>query len=137
MGTSVFSTTPNSGVAIDQTVELLRIAVALETIAANSTTMVNALGSDSATISGMLSSLTQSLENIESHQKRVKELADGPGIRMIGPYEWVGLISSYQLLINQGEILNTESDVSPEKIAEAKAAVIAFIEKIRELPTLF
>ena len=126
MGTSVFSTTPNTGIAVDQTVELVRIAVALETVAANSTTIAN-----------NLTTIANKITEIETYQKRMKELGEGPGIRMVGPYEWLAFISSYVNYVEKGEILNIEGKVSAEKIAEALAELETYFNKVNSLPTNF
>ena len=116
---------------------IISIATSLSTIATNSTTITSSLGSDSATISGMLASLTQALENIESHQRKIRELGEGPGIRMVGPYEWLGFIPSYINYIEKGEILDTEGQVSAEQIATALTKLKVYFDKINSLPTNF
>jgi len=144
------------GVAIDYSASYLRIAVALETIAASlgsdSTTLsgilassaqalenidsrltainVN-LGSDSTTLSGILASSAQALENIDSRLTTINvnlgivaDLAGSTGIRTIGPYEWVGLVSSYQLYVE------ADGSIGLPGLAEYK-------DKINSLPKAF
>jgi len=79
-------TTVNVGVAvaIDYTTYYDRIATALETIATQTTTVASNLG------------------EIEAHQQKLRELGEGPGIHVIGPWEWVGLSSIVKLLQDKG-----------------------------------
>ena len=112
------------GVAIDYSASYLRIAVALETIAAS-------LGSDSTTLSGILASSAQALENIDSRLTTINvnlgivaDLAGSTGIRTIGPYEWVGLVSSYQLYVE------ADGSIGLPGLAEYK-------DKINSLPKAF
>ena len=71
----------NTGIAIDYSPYLARIANALETIASNTPT----LASNSSVIASGIDTL--------------KTLAEGDGIRMVTPYEWIGLVSSYRLYV--------------------------------------
>jgi len=112
------------GVAIDYSASYLRIAVALETIAAS-------LGSDSTTLSGILASSAQALENIDSRLTAINvnlgivaDLAGSTGIRTIGPYEWVGLVSSYKLYVE------ADGSIGLPGLAEYK-------DKINSLPKAF
>ena len=68
----------------DYTPELVRIATALETIAAQTTIVATKLG------------------EIESHQQKLRELGQGSGIHVVGPYEWLSMYAIYKLLLEQG-----------------------------------
>ena len=84
---------------------LLLIATSLGTMATNSTTMATKLTA------------------IETYQKKMKELGEGPGIRIIGPYEVFGMISIYRLLIEQTKILDSAEPASASQIQAALAEV--------------
>lgn len=116
----------NTGVAIDYSSVLGRIATALE----NANTYL-------ANIDTNIDSIKTDINTMSQSASVVSGLAQGTGIHMIGPYDWVGLISTYQLLITQANILDTTDNASAEKIQQSKDAVIAFINKIKELPTTF
>jgi hypothetical protein len=74
---------------------------------------------------------------METYQKKLKELGEGPGIHFIGPYDWIGIVALYKLLIEEGDILDVTNDVSTEKVAEALAKVNGYLEKIKEMPSEF
>jgi len=105
---------------------VLLIAASLGTMANNSTTIAN----NSTTIATKLSA-------IETYQQRMKELAETTGIRIVGPYEWLGFIPSYINYIEKGEILETTGTVSPEQIEAALEKLTEYFEKINSLPTNF
>ena len=84
------------------------------------------LGTDSTTISSILASSSQSLENIEKHQEKIRSLSEGSGIHMKGPQDWIGLISTYKLYVE---------NAGPEKITLAEFE--AFYNKIKDLPKDF
>ena len=132
------------GELADINVDTTAIATSLGTMATNSTTMATqttaiatSLGYDSTTISGLLGSLVQAIENVEKHQQRMRELAEGTGIHMVGPYDWLGLISSYIYYVNKGEILKTDENLSEADIARAFAELKTYFDKIKTLPTTF
>ena len=81
--------------------------------------------------------IASKLTAIETYQKKMKELGEGPGIHFIGPYEWLGFIPSYINYIEKGELLDIEGQVSAEQIAAALAKLTVYIDKIKSLPTNF
>jgi len=97
------------------------IATDIDTIASNSTTI-----KDKQTI------LADKQTAIETYQKKLKELGETTGIRSRGPFESWGNISTYKFLIEQGKILDQENAVSPEKYAQALAAVQTYLNLINE-----
>lgn len=138
----------------DYTEYLSRLATALETIAENSTTDTTSLETvatklgtisldganikvDIGDIDASLATVASKMTEIEKYQKKLKELGEGPGIHMIGPYEWFNLISIYRLLLEQGKILDDSENASPERIKDALAKVSTYISKIGKLPTSF
>jgi hypothetical protein len=46
--------------------------------------------------------LVAKLTEIETHQKRLKELGEGDGIHIIGPWEWLGISSIVRLYEERG-----------------------------------
>lgn len=89
MTTPSYSQSPNTGIAFDQSAYLERIATALETMAANSTAIKNSLTS----IDTNITTQTVNLTSIKNNLNTLTTLAQGTGIHMIGPYEWVGISS--------------------------------------------
>ena len=89
--TSETSGATGVSVAIDYTEYYTRIAVALETVATNSTAIKTALETVAAKQTAM-----------ETYQKKLKELGEAGGIHVVGPYEWLSMYSIYKLLIEQG-----------------------------------
>lgn len=119
-------TDSNGGVAIDYSATLERIATALE----NTNTYLNNMATT-------LTDIKTDGHVVSQSASVMSGLAQGAGMHIIGPYDWVGLISTYQLLVNQANVLDTSENASPEQQQQSKDAVIAFVNKIKELPTLF
>ena len=61
----------------------------------------------------------------------MKELGEGSGIRVIGPYEVFGMISIYRLLIEQAKILDTTESASDSQIRDAIREVDRLARLIR------
>lgn len=121
-----YSTDTNTGVAFDFSPFFDRMATALETIATNSTT-----------ISTTLTNIKTDLDTLSANSTTVKDLAIGHGIHMVGPYDWLGLINVYRSLIEQGNITDTNGNVSEAQQAAALALVESYITKIQNFPTSF
>ena len=77
------------------------------------------------------------LDTIATNSTTIATLASGTGIHFIGPYDWIGLISVYKLFIEQGKVLDTSQDISPEQLATAISIAEGYIAKLRSLPTLY
>ncbi len=73
---SLIIDTVSSVVSVDYTVQLDRIATAIETVATNSTTLA-------------------------TNSTTMKNLANGTGIHFTGPYEWLSMSSLYKLYKEQ------------------------------------
>lgn len=69
-----------------------RIATSLETIATQSTN-----------ITTQLTTIADKISAIETYQKKMKELGEGEGIHMVGPYEWLSMYAIYKLLVQQND----------------------------------
>lgn len=39
---------------------------------------------------------------IETYQKKIKELSEGEGVHMVGPWEWLSMYAIYKLLVTEG-----------------------------------
>jgi hypothetical protein len=70
---------------------------------------------------------------IETYQKKLKELGEGAGIHVISPNELFGFIKLYQLLIEQGKILDEGDKVSDAQQANAKAKIKELAGKVQSL----
>ena len=95
--------------------------------AKNSTTLSNEIApDDSTTLKNIFADIPQAIENIETQQRAMLDLASGSGIHMLGPMEWMGLISTYRLYV---EI------EGPEKMTLEQFK--AYYDKINSLPKSF
>ena len=105
------------------------IATALGTIATNSTEIKNSL----ATIATQTTTLASTLGEIEGHQQKLRELGEGPGIHIIGPYELVQFITSYRSLIEEGKLLSFRDNQPSEKeVSKALNDLGNYIAKIKQ-----
>ena len=135
-------------IAIDYTTYYDRIATALETIATQTTTIATqttTIATQTTTIATRLTAISTDIDTIasnsttikdkqtamETYQKKLKELGEGVGIRVIGPYEVFGMISIYRLLIEQAKILDTTESASASQIQAAITEVTRLAQLIR------
>jgi hypothetical protein len=105
-----------------------RIAASLETLAANS-----------AGIKSSLQTIEEKQTAMESYQKKIKELAEGEGIHFLSPLEYVGFITTYRLLIEEGKILSWR-DLQPtdKELSKSLNDLGKYIDKIRQnIPKAF
>jgi uncharacterized phage infection (PIP) family protein YhgE len=94
-----------AGDPIDYSEYYSSIATALGTIASNSTEIKNSLATiatQTTTLATQTTTLATKLGEIESHQKKLKELGEGKGIHVVSPYEWISVYSIYKSLVAQG-----------------------------------
>lgn len=70
---------------------------------------------------------------IETYQKKLKELGEGAGIHVISPNEIFGFIKLYQLLIEQGKMLDEGDKVSEAQQTNAKAKAKEMAQKVQSL----
>jgi hypothetical protein len=101
---------------------------------ANSVSMIENIFS---TVSGNLSTMADKQTAIETYLKKLKELGEGDGIHMIGPYDWIGLISIYRLLVEQGSITEDEKGLTDSAKALNVETLKKYLQKIKSLPTNF
>ena len=135
-------------IAIDYTTYYDRIATALETMATQTTTIATqttTIATQTTTIATRLTAISTDIDTIasnsttikdkqtamETYQKKLKELGEGSGIRVIGPYEVFGMISIYRLLIEQAKILDTTESASASQIQAAITEVTRLAQLIR------
>jgi hypothetical protein len=87
------------GIAIDYTTYYARIATALETIATQATTIAaqtTIIAAQTTIVAAQTTIVASKQTAMETYQKKLKELGEGSGIRVIGPYEVFGMISIYR-----------------------------------------
>lgn len=121
-------------IAIDYTTYYERIATALENISTQTTTIatrLTAISTDIDTIASNSTTIKDKQTAMETYQKKLKELGEGSGIRVIGPYEVFGMISIYRLLIEQAKILDTTESASDSQIRDAIREVDRLARLIR------
>lgn len=87
------------------------------------------------TIATNSATIAEKLTAIETYQKTLKELGEGEGIHMIGPYDWLGLISIYRLLVEQGAISEDEKGLTKSAKALNVEKLKTYLQKIKSLPT--
>jgi hypothetical protein len=103
------------GELADINVDTTAIATSLGTMATNTTTIASKLTA------------------IETYQKKMKELGEGPGIHFLGPYEKFGLVTTYRMMIEQAKILESAGvAATPEQITQALVEVRRLSDLIRD-----
>lgn len=131
----------------DYTTQLNQLVTALQTIATNSTTdstslttVASTLGNismdgavikvDIGDIDASLATVASKMTEIEKYQKVLKELGETTGIHIRGPYEALGLVSLYKLLIEQANILENATGVDEQQKARAIAKAKQLIDQL-------
>ena len=149
-GTTIVTDSVTGGIVIDVSPLLSRIAIALETIATNSTTISNTLSTletnvatlatNSTTISGTLTDVDSKISTIatnstlmEDHQHRLRTLGDTTGVHIKSPYDDFTMVSIYRLLVEQGKAADLTEAVSQADQTAALAAISSYVERIQSL----
>lgn len=112
---------------------LATINTSLNTIETNSTTAAEQL----TTLATQTTTIASKQTAMETYFKKIKELAEGTGVHIIGPWDWIGLVALYKIFIEEGKILETENDISEEALIEARTKFNLYIDKLRDLPTMY
>jgi hypothetical protein len=113
------STSPEYTITNEIADKLTIIATHLESIS-------NSLNNGSTPIGTILSELAQTSENSSASLAGILDRAQGVGIHMKGPQDWIGLISTYKLYVeNEG----------PDKMTLAEFA--EYFSKVDSLPKSF
>jgi hypothetical protein len=139
--------TESGQLAIDYSDYYKRIAVSAETLATNSTaikdsiaaidTKLGTIATQTTTIAAQTTTIASKQTAMETYQKKLKELGETTGIHVVGPYDYLGLINVYKSLIEQGNIADTQGNVSPSAQAAAEASVTDYLTKIQRIPQGF
>lgn len=130
-------------IAIDYSSYYNRIASALETIASNSTTIATqittlttqatTIAAQSTTTAANTTTIADKQTAMETYQKKLKELSESTGIRVVGPYEIVQFVNTYRILVEEGRLLDwREKMPSDKEVSKALNDLGKYIEKIKQ-----
>ena len=114
------------GIVIDYSSYYARIATALETIASSLNNGSTPIGTILSEIAQASEDTARASETIAQASVGIYDRSKGAGIHTKGPQDWIGLISTYKLYIE---------NAGPEKITLAEFE--AFYNKIKDLPKDF
>ena len=104
------------------TTSLALIATSLANISTNSTT-----------VASTLITVAEKHTAMETYQKKLKELGEGNGIRVVGPYELVQFITTYRILIEEGKLLSfRDKQPSAKEVDKALNDLGDYIAKIKQ-----
>jgi hypothetical protein len=97
------------------------------------------IASSQSSIASSQSSISTAQTSIEEHQRTIKELASGTGIHTLSPLEFVGFISTYRRLIEEGSILKwREYEPTEKEVSKALNDLGKYLDKIqRNIPKAF
>ena len=98
---------------------------------ANISTQTTTIATSSTIIASSSTIIAQKHTDIEEHQKRMLELAEGSGMHVVGPYEIFGMINQYKTMIEQGGILDFGDVKSKAKTQHALDVMNDYAAKIR------
>lgn len=109
-------------IAIDYSAYYASIASSLETMATNSTAILE-----------KLNIIAEKQTAMETYQKKLKELGEGEGIHVISPYELFSFITTYRILVEEGRLMEwREKQPTDKEIGKALNDIGKYIEKIRQ-----
>jgi hypothetical protein len=116
----------NTGTALDYSSHLDRVVTALEQMAlslaliydkidnisektdiiaasqASITSSQSTIADRQTTIANQQTIIANKQALIETYQKRLKELSEGSGHHIVGPYEWLSMAAIYRIFVEQG-----------------------------------
>jgi hypothetical protein len=124
--------------SIDST--LSNIKTDLDTISTNISginTSMSGIKTDMDGIKTDMDGIKTDLDTMSSNSTAIKNLAQGTGIHMVGPYDWLGFASIYHLYVEQGKLLDQSGNASPDQQAAALTQLESYLTKVQNLPTLF
>lgn len=75
--------------------------------------------------------IDEKVTKIETHQKKIRELGEDPGIHVIGPYENFAMVSLYRYLVEEGGLVDEEFLADPAKQAQALAKLEEIMNKLK------
>jgi hypothetical protein len=104
-GQAPSSTSSGVGIAFDYSDHLDRIVLALEQSAIASTETANQLNDINTKLDILVNNSTtiaQKQTLIANYQETIKNLAQGDGVHVIGPWEWLGYASIVKLFEDKG-----------------------------------
>ena len=134
---SVGSVTTTSGKGITYSNILQSAAAVVQSKGINALTDIKSsqatIATDTTGILAQETIIAAKQTAIETYQKKLKELGEGPGIHILSPNEIFGFIKLYQLLIEQGKMLDEGDKVSEAQQANAKAKAKEMAQKVQTL----
>lgn len=110
---------------------IVNIADKLTEISDALTDISLSLKTDSTTLSEVLSTSSLILQDLESHQKRIKEMGEEEGYKIKSPYDIFNAVAIYKLFVEEAKILDLESATEEQKQI-ALARVIEYMQKISD-----
>jgi hypothetical protein len=125
---------------ISSAAETIRARVANNTYTkiADIDTQVTTIATNTANIATYINNMKTDLDTLAANSTIMKDLAQGTGIHVIGPYDWIGYASLYHLYVEQGKFsLDSSTNQSPTQQANNLAVLTEYLQKIRNLPTLY
>jgi len=117
--------------SIDST--LSNIKTDLDTISTN----ISGINTSMSGIKTDMDGIKTDLDTMSSNSTAIKNLAQGTGIHMVGPYDWLGFASIYHLYVEQGKLIDQSGNASPDQQAAALTQLQSYLAKVQALPTLF
>jgi hypothetical protein len=108
--------------------QVTRVANSLET--SDSTNFADAVSANTSRFASALE--TSDSTNFADNIAVIRSLAEGDGIRTLGPYETFSHIAIYKLFVEEGKILEfLEGESSEEQKIEALNKILEFVNKIK------
>lgn len=110
----------------------------IDTSTAGINTSTAGIKTDMDGIKTDLDSFKTDFDTMAANSTTMKNLAQGTGIHMVGPYDWIGFMSTYRLFVEQAKLsIDSTQNATPEQQAASLEILRSYITKVQSLPTLF
>ena len=101
-------------------------------------TKLTSIDTSTAGIKTDMDSFKTDFDTMAANSTTMKNLAAGTGIHMVGPYDWIGFMSTYRLFVEQAKLsIDSTQNATPEQQAASLEILRSYITKVQSLPTLF
>jgi hypothetical protein len=74
---------------------------------------------------------------MEAHQQKLLELAEGNGIHILSPLDYLSFISTYRFMVEGKELLKDVPELSDKELDKANKRIADYLRKINTLPKAF
>lgn len=98
---------------------------------------LSTISGHSNTIADKQTAMSATQTTIEGHHRAIKNLAEGNGIHIVSPLDFLSFISTYKFLIEGGEIAKELPTLTEKELDKINKRILGYLSKINDLPKAF